>query len=202
VRYARGSKPAGIEPGSYGTVAGINVSENPLTIQKPAGETVTYDPRRLLGVSVHLSLNTNSLLAIASSSPRPINPLALRTVILPSSNSMGPDGRVVPRLDDDRRVEYVAVEHRHFDHGYAGTSHSAQGLTAERVLYADTSVHPELLNSRFGYVSVSRPSHEAIIFTNDNARLKNQHLDAEVTKTTALQIGDPSNKIGGIGMSI
>ena len=59
-------------------------------------------------------------------------------------------------------VEFNAKEHRHFDHGYAVTSHSSQGLTAERVLVnADTSVHPDLLNSRFGYVSISRASHDA-----------------------------------------
>jgi hypothetical protein len=41
-----------------------------------------------------------------------------------------------------------------------------QGLTAERVLVnADTGVHPDLLNSRFGYVSISRDSHEATVTT-------------------------------------
>jgi hypothetical protein len=45
------------------------------------------------------------------------------------------------------------------DHGCAVTSHSAQNLTAERVLiHADTCVHPDLLSSRFGYVAVSRAS--------------------------------------------
>ncbi len=42
-----------------------------------------------------------------------------------------------------------------FDHGYAVTSHSSQGLTSERVLVdMDTNVHPELLNNHFAYVSV------------------------------------------------
>ena len=40
--------------------------------------------------------------------------------------------------------------HLHFDHGYAVTSHSAQGLTAERVLInADTGV-----SSRFAQFTV------------------------------------------------
>jgi ATP-dependent exoDNAse (exonuclease V) alpha subunit len=71
------------------------------------------------------------------------------------------DGRVSVRLDNNRQIEFNASEHRHFDHGYAVTSHSSQGLTAERVLVdADTKVHPALLNSRFAYVSISRASHE------------------------------------------
>jgi hypothetical protein len=49
---------------------------------------------------------------------------------------------------------------------------NAQGLTAERVLvHANTSVHSDPLNSRFGYVSISRPSHEATLFTDDLAKL-------------------------------
>jgi ATP-dependent exoDNAse (exonuclease V) alpha subunit len=69
------------------------------------------------------------------------------------------NGRLSARLDNNRQVEFNASEHRHFDHSYAVTSHSSQGLTAERVLvHADTSVHPDLLNSRFGYVSISRAS--------------------------------------------
>ncbi len=74
--------------------------------------------------------------------------------------SIAPDGRISARLDDSRQIDFNAAEHRHFDHGYAVTSHSSQGLTAERVLiHADTRVHPDLLNSRFGYVAVSCASH-------------------------------------------
>jgi len=62
-----------------------------------------------------------------------------------------PDGRLSARFDNDRQIEFNGNEHRHLDHGYAVTSHSAQGLTTERVLvHVDTSVHPEPLNSRFG----------------------------------------------------
>ncbi len=47
-----------------------------------------------------------------------------------------------------------------------------QGLTAERVLvHADTKVHPDLLNSHFGYVAISRASDEATLFTDDAAKL-------------------------------
>ena len=103
--------------------------------------------------------------------------------------SIGPDGQITARLDNNRRIEFNASEHRHFDHGYAVTSHSAQGLTAERVLiHADTSVHPDLLNSRFAYVSISRASREATLFTDDLAKL-GPGLAADVSKTSALEIG-------------
>ena len=53
VRYARGSKSAGIEAGDYGTVVGINSAANLLTVERSAGELANYDPRRLTGVSVY-----------------------------------------------------------------------------------------------------------------------------------------------------
>ncbi len=56
------------------------------------------------------------------------------------------------------------------------------------LFYKPTNVHPDLLNSRFGYVSISRASHEATIFTNDATRLSHG-LGAEVSKTSALSIG-------------
>ncbi|HKV80416.1 MAG TPA: hypothetical protein VJP02_19865, partial [Candidatus Sulfotelmatobacter sp.] len=60
--------------------------------------------------------------------------------------SIGSAGQITARLDNSRRLDFNASEHRHFDHGYAVTSHSSQGLTAERVLVnADTGVHPDLL---------------------------------------------------------
>ena len=96
----------------------------------------------------------------------------------------------------------MPAEHRHFDHGYAVTSHSSQGLTAERVLVnADTGVHPDLLNSRFGYVSISRASHEATVFTDDTTKLGRQ-LGAEVSKTSALDIQHTPSMIQEIGMSL
>src|ERR1700722_139515 len=114
--------------------------------------------------------------------------------------SIAPDGQVTARLDNNHQIEFNAGDHRHFDHGYAVTSHSSQGLTADRVLvHADTSVHPDLLDSRFGYVSISRASHEATVFTDDLAKLGPQ-LGAEVSKTSALEINQASTARLGIGV--
>ena len=46
---------------------------------------------------------------------------------------------------------------------------------------------PGSKRSRFGYVAVSRASHEATIFTDDVMRL-GQRLSSEVSKTSALEI--------------
>ena len=192
VRYARGSKVAGIEAGSYGTVAAINSSENLLRVEKLTSESVSYDPRRLAGVSVYRELERGFSVGDRIQFTAPDKSLGVANRDLAVIESIGPDGRIAARLHNNRPVEFNAVEHRHFDHGYAVTSHSSQGLTAERVLvHADTGVHPDLLNSRFGYVSISRASHEVTIFTNDATKL-GPLLSAEVSKTSALEIRSSS----------
>jgi conjugative relaxase-like TrwC/TraI family protein len=202
VRYARGSKGVGIEGGSYGTVVAINPNANLLSVEKGSGEPVTYDPRRLSGVSVYREVVHEFSIGDRIQFTAPDKQLGVANRDLAVFDSIAPEGRISARLDDSRQIDFNAVEHRHFDHGYAVTSHSSQGLTTERVLVnADTGVHPDLLNSRFGYVSISRASHEATIFTNDAAKL-GQQLGSEITKSSALEIGkEPAIGIGqGLGI--
>jgi conjugative relaxase-like TrwC/TraI family protein len=202
VRYARGSKNIGIEAGSYGTVAAINPSGNLLTVEMQSGELATYDPRRLSGVSVYREVAHDFSAGDRIQFTAPDKQLGVANRDLAVIESIFPDGRIAALLDHNRQIEFNASEHRHFDHGYAVTSHSAQGLTAERVLiHADTGVHPDLLNSRFGYVSVSRASHDAAIFTDDMAKL-GQDLGSEVNKTSALEIGQTSSFAQAIGIGL
>jgi ATP-dependent exoDNAse (exonuclease V) alpha subunit len=191
IRYARGSKIAGIEAGTYGTVVGINSAANLLTVERSSGELATYDPRRLTGVSVYHEIDRVFSLGDRIQFTAPDKSLGVANRDLAVIESISPDGPISARLDNNRLVEFDAKEHRHFDHGYAVTSHSSQGLTAERVLVnADTGVHPDLLNSRFGYVSISRASHEATLFTDDVVKLSPQ-LAADVSKPSALEINQP-----------
>jgi conjugative relaxase-like TrwC/TraI family protein len=200
VRYSRGSKSAGIEAGSYGVVTAINHAANLLTVEKSSGEQITYDPRRLTGVSVYREIDREFSVGDRIQFTAPDKSLGVANRDLAAIESIAPDGRISARLDSNRQVEFNATEHRHFDHGYAVTSHSSQGLTAERVLVnADTGVHPDLLNSRFGYVSISRASHEATLFTDDMAKLSPQ-LSADVSKTSALEISQTPSIAQEIGM--
>ena len=53
LRYSRGSNAIGIERGSYARVVSTNLQENLLTVETKTGDLVTYDPRRLTGVSIY-----------------------------------------------------------------------------------------------------------------------------------------------------
>jgi ATP-dependent exoDNAse (exonuclease V) alpha subunit len=201
VRYTRGSKIAGIQAGGYGTVVGISSAANMLTVEKSSGEKANYDPRRLAGVSVYREVAHDFSPGDRIQFTAPDKGLGVANRDLAIIESIGPDGQITARLTNNRRIEFNAGEHRHFDHGYAVTSHSAQGLTAERVFVnADTAVHPDLLNSRFGYVSISRASHEATVFTNDFAKLS-QQLGTEITKSTAVDMSLTHSVAQGISMS-
>jgi hypothetical protein len=87
-------------------------------------------------------------------------------------------------------MDYDPQRHPHLDHGYAVTSYSSQGQTADRVLiHVDTELAAkDLLNSRMAYVSVSRGQWDAQIFTNDRQKLP-QALGHDVSHRTAIHPG-------------
>jgi ATP-dependent exoDNAse (exonuclease V) alpha subunit len=96
------------------------------------------------------------------------------------------EGRMRLRMDDGRAVEIDPARHPHLDHGYAVTSHSSQGQTAERVLvHVDTKLAAkDLLNHRMAYVAISRGAHDAQLFTNDREKLP-AALGHEVSRESA-----------------
>ena len=87
-----------------------------------------------------------------------------------------------------RTVRLHPRKHPHLDHGYAMTSHSSEGQTADRVLiHVDTELGAkDRLNSRMAYVSISRGRYDAQIYTN-NAQFLGQELSRDVSNSPAIQ---------------
>jgi ATP-dependent exoDNAse (exonuclease V) alpha subunit len=110
--------------------------------------------------------------------------------------SIEEDGRLRLKMDGGRTVELDPRKHPHLDHGYAMTSHSSQGQTADRVLiHVDTELGAkDLLNSRMAYVSVSRGRYDAQIYTN-NAQTLGQQLSRDVSHSPAIQQEPVAQKI-------
>jgi ATP-dependent exoDNAse (exonuclease V) alpha subunit len=188
IRYARGSQDAGIERGSYARVVAVNPTENLLSVEKQNAELATYDPKRLRGVSVYREMEREFAIGDRIQFTSPDKRLQVANRDLAIINVISPHGEISARLDDGRTVAFSNRDNRHFDHGYAVTSHSSQGLTSDRVLvHVDTSVHPDLISSRFAYVSVSRASIDARIYTN-NAVSLGKNLSHEVGKSAAMEV--------------
>ena len=73
-----------------------------------------------------------------------------------------------------------------------GSSHCPQCLTAERLkVNADTKVHPELLNSRFGFISSSRALREAEVSTNNLIELQSRP-GMDSSRSSALEFFHPA----------
>lgn len=91
-------------------------------------------------------------------------------------------------MDSGQEVRFNVCEHPHLDYGYAVTSHSSQGQTADRVVtHVDNEKSELLVNNRFAYVSVSRAQHDAHIYTNDGSKLS-RSLSRESSQRKATEV--------------
>ena len=92
------------------------------------------------------------------------------------------------KIDAGRDLQLDPRLHPHLDHGYAVTSHSSQGATADRVLINVDSEQAgeQLVNSRLAYVAVSRARYDAQIYTNDGGSLGHAP-SREVSHAAALE---------------
>lgn len=158
LRYSRASKETGIGKGAFARVKSIDAEANRLTAQLQDGTECTYDPRRQQGVSVFREETRNFSEGDRIQFNAPSDDLKLANRELGNIERIGDDGRLRLRMDSARSVELDPNRHIHLDYGYALTSHSSQGQTADRVLiHVDTELGAkDLLNSRMAYVAVSR----------------------------------------------
>jgi conjugative relaxase-like TrwC/TraI family protein len=187
VQYERGSKAEGIERGSFGVVRSSDAATNRLTVELPNGSNVEYDPKRAYGVNVYRETSREFATGDRIQFSAIHKDLGISNRDVGTITRMEPE-RLTVLMDgkEQRSVNFNPAEFRQFDHGYAVTSHSSQGLTADRVIVnIDTDSSRSLINNRLAYVAISRASHDARIYTNNAATL-GARLATDVTKTAAL----------------
>lgn len=198
IYYPRGSQDIGIEKQSYTKVIATQPQDNLLTVRKDDGATVTYNPARLYGVNVYRELEREFALGDRLSFTAPSKELGVANRDLGTVRQIDQNGTLTVKMDNGKSVSFDSNQMRHYDHGYAVTSHSSQGLTAYRVLVnIDSKVHRDLINGRFAYVSVSRAAHDAQLYTDSAASLASS-LSQTITKSSALS----PEQFFGEGLSI
>jgi len=197
VRYTKGSKTFGIEAGQYARVEHTNEKENLVTVKRRNGKQVSYDPRRLHGVTLYRETERafsegDRVQFTAPNRERQIANRELGTI-----ERIDESGNLQLRLDSGRTVAFNIKENRHLDYGYAVTSHSSQGQTADRVLvHVDTEQAGEkLVNRRLAYVAVSRGRCDAQVYTNDKGQLADQ-LGRDVSHRSAIELSRESVSLG------
>ena len=188
LRYSKGSKPIGIEAGEYARVVRVDGESNTLTITRKGGEELSYDPRRLQGVTVYRDSERVFAQGDRVQMTAPYQKQNLANRELGTVERIDHSGNLKLKMDSGREVEFNVRQMPHLDYGYAVTSHSSQGQTADRVLvHVDSSqAHGELLNSRMAYVSVSRAEFDVQMYTND-AKTLGHVLSRDVSHPSAMQ---------------
>jgi ATP-dependent exoDNAse (exonuclease V) alpha subunit len=188
VRYAKRSKVHGIEAGEYAQVVSMDQSRNTVTVKRKSGILLEYDPRRQQGVTLYRQEERRFSLGdrVQFTAPNYFQKMANRE--FGTIKGIDQSGNLRVLMDSGREKAFNLEQFPHLDHGYAVTSYSSQGQTANRVLiHIDSeNAHRQLLNTRMAYVSVSRAQFDVQLYTNDKKTLGHE-LSRDVSKTSALQ---------------
>jgi len=171
IRFTRGSKQFAIAKGDYARVEAIDRDANILTVKAEEGRRIEYNPVRLFGVEVFREEQKVLARGDRIQFRSPDWALSVANGEFASVRSID-ERRVTLRLDNGKELSVARQRLRHIDHGYASTSHSAQGATVDRVIVdIDSQRSREIVNQKQFYVSISRARHSLAIYTNDRAQL-------------------------------
>ncbi len=87
------------------------------------------------------------------------------------------DGHKLTVTSGDKKLEIDLTQYKKIDHGYAMTSHKAQGITVGRAIIHMDSKQAHMNNRNAYYVNISRAKHEVKIFTDNAKEIRNQVRD-------------------------
>jgi ATP-dependent exoDNAse (exonuclease V) alpha subunit len=172
IRYNYKSNVHKVNLGDYARVITTNHEKNEITVRFDNGRKLTYNPKRLCGVSVYYE----SERTFAEGDRLQIRAPSRAKRI--ANGELGTITKIEPKhirlaLDNGREVSIDPEKFPHLDHGYAVTSYSSQGLTFDRVLVnIDTRQSAQLVNDRTAYVALSRARDEALIYTDSTQNLR------------------------------
>ena len=94
-----------------------------LTVECANGQHLTYDPRRLHGVTVYRDAEREFSARDRVQFTAPYRQEGIANRQLGTVEQIDAGGNLQIRLDSGRDVEFHAGEHPHLDYGYAVTSH-------------------------------------------------------------------------------
>jgi ATP-dependent exoDNAse (exonuclease V) alpha subunit len=171
IRFTRGSNHQVIPKDSYARVQTIDRDRNLVVVETGYRRRVEYNPSRLFGVEVfreeqRVFARGDRIQFRAPDRVRGVANGDFATIKATDAR------RGVLCFDNGKELTVASKRLRHIDHGYASTSHSAQGATVDRVIVnIDTRLSPELVNRKQFYVSISRARNSLAICTNDRRGL-------------------------------
>jgi hypothetical protein len=119
VRYSRGSKALGIEAGDYARVECVDAKTNQVTGRTDDDRTVSYDPRRLQGVTLYREGERAFAAGDHVQMTAPDRERGVPNRELGTVEKIDRSRRMEIRWDFGRTSSCEAGERRHLDFGYA-----------------------------------------------------------------------------------
>jgi conjugative relaxase-like TrwC/TraI family protein len=195
VRYSVGSRTVGLRAGEYTRIEYAKIPANLVTVVRATGERVTYDPRRLRGVTLFRETERAFARGDRVQFTARYQEQRVANQERGTIERIEAKGRVRVRLESGRRVAFSLERYPHLDYGYAVTTHRSHGQLADRVLvHLETAGLGEpLVNRRLAYVAVSRGRYDAQVYTDDKARLA-EALSRDVSHRRAIKLSHPPGR--------
>jgi conjugative relaxase-like TrwC/TraI family protein len=199
IRYHHDSDRYGVKVGDYALVTAIEPKTNTLRLQRETGGPLTYDPRRLYGVTVYEQTDRQFAVGDRVQFTAPERLKVDQTWLRVANRERGVIKRITiggrlhieldAKSDDEPKRVVVAGAQKHLDYGYAMTTYSAQGQTVDRTLMHVDIDHAgvKLVNERTAYVGGSRPRLHFAIYSNGDAEQVAHLLGRQHSHPAALQ---------------
>jgi conjugative relaxase-like TrwC/TraI family protein len=162
------------------TVAVVAVENDSLKVQCPDGSEVLFQLGQgsaLFDVGEKRKLKVaagDKLLLQSNWQKKFVNGELVEVKAVQGDSVLLADGRVIP------------AEYRTFTHGYAVTSHAAQGKTVDEVLLVASSRSLPAINQEQFYVSISRGRERCQVFT-DDAEMLRSHVTHSSARLAAVE---------------
>jgi conjugative relaxase-like TrwC/TraI family protein len=103
----------------------------------------------------------------------------------------------------EQRLDLTDPRDAHLRHAYVQTAYAAQGQTADRVLIHADSRSANLVDQKMLYVALSRAKSEAIVVTDDKARLIRAIHERAGERQTAMEASAPeASKAKSLGAGL
>ncbi len=164
------------------TVAVVAIENDALKVQRADGSENIFplgQGSALFDVGekrkLKISAGDKLLLQANASRKRFINGELVEVLAIQGDSVMLADGRVIPQ------------NYRTFTHGYAVTSHAAQGKTVDEVLVVTSSRSLPAINQQQFYVSISRGRDACRVFT-DDAEMLRSHVTRSSARLAAVEV--------------
>ncbi len=164
------------------TVAVVAVENDSIKVQRDDGSESVF----LLGAGcacfdvgekrkLKIAAGDKLLLQANAARRRFINGELVEVLAIQGDSVVLADGRVIPQ------------NYRTFTHGYAVTSHAAQGKTVDEVLVVASSRSLPAINQQQFYVSISRGRDACRVFT-DDAEMLRSHVTRSSARLAAVEV--------------